>query len=158
MIDLGKNTAFACLDESFLLPENPFGRFHWLNARTRYNRRTGVRLLKCRCTLASYKKRAKNCQLCSNLYQTKPNVFSSKALTLVTDCTTNGGTFTYDGTRFGYGADKCIKPRGGGVNPSAEEELVAQPGCTDAVSTFEFAGMFRVLIYLGMGQIFFQCS
>ena len=47
---------------------------------------------------------------------------------------------------------------GGGVNPSAEEELVVQPGCTDAVSTFEFAGMFRVLIYLGMGQIFFKCS
>ena len=47
---------------------------------------------------------------------------------------------------------------GGGVNPSAEEELVTQPGCTDAVSTFEFAGMFRVLIYLGMGQIFFKCS
>ena len=41
-------------------------RFHWLNARARFNRRTGVRLLRFRCTLAPCKKGAKICQLCSN--------------------------------------------------------------------------------------------
>ena len=42
-----------------------FGRFDWLNAITRFERCTGVRLSRFRCTLAPYKKRAKNCQLCS---------------------------------------------------------------------------------------------
>ena len=42
-------------------------RFDWLNAITRFDRRTGVRLSRFRCTLAPYKKRAKNCQLCSNV-------------------------------------------------------------------------------------------
>ena len=41
-------------------------RFDWLNTITRFNRRTGVRLSRFRCTLAPYKKSAKNCQLCSN--------------------------------------------------------------------------------------------
>ena len=40
-------------------------RFDWLNEITRFDRRTGVRLLRFRCTLAPYKKRAKNSQLCS---------------------------------------------------------------------------------------------
>ena len=34
--------------------------FDWLNAITRFDRRTGVRLSRFRCTLALYKKRAKN--------------------------------------------------------------------------------------------------
>ena len=42
-------------------------RFDWLNAITRFDRRTGVRLSRFRCTLAPYKKRAKDCQLCSNI-------------------------------------------------------------------------------------------
>ena len=39
-------------------------RFDWLNAITRFDRRTGVRLLRFRCTLAPNKKRTKNSQLC----------------------------------------------------------------------------------------------
>ena len=46
---------------------NHSDRFDWLNATTRFDRRTGVRLSKFRRTLAPYKKRAKNCQLCSNI-------------------------------------------------------------------------------------------
>ena len=45
-------------------------RFDWLNAITRFDRRTGVRLSRFRCTFASYEKRAKNCQLCSNTHMT----------------------------------------------------------------------------------------
>ena len=41
---------------------NRFERFDWLNAITRFGRRTGVRF---GCTLAPYKKCAKNCQLCA---------------------------------------------------------------------------------------------
>ena len=43
---------------------NHFERFDWLNAITRFDRSTGVRLWRFRCTLAQYKKGAKNCQLC----------------------------------------------------------------------------------------------
>ena len=49
---------------------NDSERFDWLNAITRFNRPTGVRLSRFRCTLAPYKKRAKNCQLCSNISYT----------------------------------------------------------------------------------------
>ena len=42
-------------------------RFDWLNAITRSDRRTGVRLSRFRRTLTPYKKRAKYCQLCSNV-------------------------------------------------------------------------------------------
>ena len=45
---------------------NHFERFDLLNAITRFDRRTAVRLSRFRCTLALYEKRAKNCQLCSN--------------------------------------------------------------------------------------------
>ena len=45
-------------------------RFDWLNVITRFDRRTGVRLSRFRCTLAPYKKRAKNCELCSNIIVT----------------------------------------------------------------------------------------
>ena len=44
---------------------NHSDRFDWLNAITRFDRRTGVHLSRFRCTLAPYKKRAKNYQLCS---------------------------------------------------------------------------------------------
>ena len=47
---------------------NHVERFDWLNAITRFDRRTPVRLSRSRCTLAPYKKRAKNCQICSNNY------------------------------------------------------------------------------------------
>ena len=42
-------------------------RFDWLNAITRFDRRTGMRLSRFKCTFAPYKKYAKNYQLCSNL-------------------------------------------------------------------------------------------
>ena len=42
-------------------------RFDWLNAVTRFHIRTGVRLSRFRCTLAPYKKRAKNFQICFNI-------------------------------------------------------------------------------------------
>ena len=41
--------------------------FDWLNAITWFDRRMGVRLSRFRCTLVSYKMRAKNCQLCLSL-------------------------------------------------------------------------------------------
>ena len=44
-------------------------RSDWLNAITRFDRRMGVRLSRFRCTLAPYKKRAKNSQLCSNIIE-----------------------------------------------------------------------------------------
>ena len=44
---------------------NHFECLDWLNEITRSERRTGVRLSRFRCTLAPYKKRAKNYQLCS---------------------------------------------------------------------------------------------
>ena len=40
-------------------------RFDWLNVIARFDRRTGVRLSRFRGTRAPYKKRARNCQLCS---------------------------------------------------------------------------------------------
>ena len=46
--------------------QNHSERFDWLNTITRFDRRTGVRLSRFRCTIAPYKKRAKNCQLCSD--------------------------------------------------------------------------------------------
>ena len=42
-------------------------RFDWLNTITRFDRRTGVRISRFRCTLAPYKKSTKNCQLCSSV-------------------------------------------------------------------------------------------
>ena len=47
---------------------NHFERFDWLNAITRFDRRTDVRLSRFRCRLTPYKKRAKSCQLCSNIF------------------------------------------------------------------------------------------
>ena len=50
----------------YIILLNHSERFDWLNAITRFDRRTGVRLSRFTCTLAPYKKRAKNCrQLCS---------------------------------------------------------------------------------------------
>ena len=51
---------------TFLL--NGSERFNWLNAcaSTGFNRPSGVCLSRFRCTLAPYKKREKNCLICSN--------------------------------------------------------------------------------------------
>ena len=40
--------------------------FDWLNAITRFDRHTGMHLSRFRCTLMSYKKCTKYCQICSN--------------------------------------------------------------------------------------------
>ena len=52
---------------------NQSKRFDWLNAITRFNRRTGVHLSRFRCTLAPYKNRKKNCHLCSKYIQCVTN-------------------------------------------------------------------------------------
>ena len=49
----------------YIILLNHSERFDWLNAITRFDRCTGVRLSRFRRTLGPYKKGAKNCQLCS---------------------------------------------------------------------------------------------
>ena len=61
-------------------------RFNWLNAITQFDRRTGVRLPRFRCTLAPYEKRAKNCQQCFK-HVWRQNPLSIFLISLV--CTVN---------------------------------------------------------------------
>ena len=51
-------------------------------------------------------------------------------------------TLTYDGTALGYSGGKCVTPQRGGASPANNEELVIETGCSDAASTFHFAGTF----------------
>lgn len=73
----------------------------------------------------------------------KVPIFSLHQALTLTDCTANGAaTLTYDGTTLGYSGGKCVKPQRGGASPANNEELVIETGCSDAASTFHFAGTF----------------